>query len=504
MKILMVSSETVPFAKVGGLADAVPALCKALYRRGHDVRILIPMYFGIDGGGFKRLDKPLGVPMGPGEMWCAVYEDNIEGTEIPLYAIDRRDLYERESIYGPDGSTSWSDNALRYGFLCTAAFQLCRSLNWIPDIFHVHDWPTAPLAWLLKNSERSEGFERSASVLTIHNIEYQGIFPSENLAIFSPRQIRNLKGEKEGAKTILFMDSLNFLALGLLAADEITTVSPGYAREILSAELAGGLDAILKDRKGSITGILNGVDYSSWNPADDSVLEPDNYNRSKLAGKARLKRRLQQEAGLDDNPDIPVFGMVTRLTSQKGVELLTEIHGAAMEPFREGRAQLVVLGTGETIYENALRSIGEIFKRHCFVKIAFDNRFSRLVEAGSDFFLMPSRYEPCGLNQMYSMCYGTLPVVRRTGGLADTVVDIGESPRRGNGFVFDEYSGAGLVNAIDRAIAFYRDKRSMRGAIRRGMKKRFDWNFSARLYLKVYKRARKLLKKTGRKPFSFT
>lgn len=499
MKILMVSSEAVPFAKVGGLADAIPALCEALYQRGHDVRVLIPMYSGIDESAFRHFDGALGVPMGPGEMWCAVYTGSLVGTGIPLYALDRRDLYEREGIYGPDGSTPWPDNALRYGFLCAAAFQLCRSLNWIPDIFHVHDWPTAPLAWLLKNSERSEGFERSSSVLTVHNIEYQGIFPPDSFSIFSPRQIRTVGKNPDGIRSALFMDSLNFLVLGLMAADEITTVSPGYAREILNPEFGGGLDEILRKRKENITGILNGVDYRSWNPSNDGSLEPDNYDRGKLAGKARLKERLQREAGLDCIPNIPLFGMVTRLTSQKGVELLTEIHGAAMIPFREGRAQLVVLGTGETIYENAFRSIGELFKNHCYVRIAFDNRFSRLIEAGSDFFLMPSRYEPCGLNQMYSLRYGTLPVVRRTGGLADTVMDISEYPRRGNGFVFDEYNIDGLANAINRAIAFYRDRRRMHDAIRRGMRQRFDWKSSARLYSRVYKRARALSKKQARR-----
>ncbi|VDB01262.1 Glycogen synthase, ADP-glucose transglucosylase [Olavius algarvensis spirochete endosymbiont] len=493
----MISSEVAPLAKVGGLADAVPALCKALYQRGHDVRILIPMYSGIDENTFKRFTKPLGVPMGPGEMWCAVHAGKLVGTEIPLYALERRDLYDREGIYGPDGSNSWPDNALRYGFLCAAALQLCRSLNWIPDIFHVHDWPTAPLAWLLKNSERNGDFERSSSILTIHNIEHQGVFPSNNLLIFSPRQIEAVERNQENS--VLFMNSLNFLVLGLKSADEITTVSPSYAREILSPELAGGLDEILISRKENITGILNGMDYHLWDPANDEVLKPDNYDRNKLYGKVRLKARLQKEAGLDSNPDIPVFGMVTRLTSQKGVELLTEIHGAAMKPFRDDRAQLVVLGTGETVYENAFRAIGEIFKNHCSVRIAFDDRFSRLIEAGSDFFLMPSRYEPCGLNQMYSMRYGTLPIVRRTGGLADTVIDISESPRKGDGFVFDKYSNADLANAINRAIAFHRDKRSMHGAIRRGMKRRFNWKTSVRFYLKVYKRSQALRRTEARR-----
>ena len=501
MKILMISSEATPFAKVGGLADVVPALCKALNQRGHDVRVLIPMYSGIDESAFKRSIEPLSVPMGPGEMLCAVHTGKLVGTEVPLYALKRRDLYEREGIYGPDGSTPWPDNALRYGFLCAAALQLCRSLHWIPDIFHVHDWPTAPLTWLLKNSERNEGFERSSSVLTIHNVEYQGVFPPDSLSVFSPRQIRAVAENRDGAQSILFRDSLNFLVLGLVAADEITTVSPSYAKEILSPEMGGGLDEILRSRKRSITGILNGVDYRSWNPADDGMLKPDNYDRNKLYGKVRLKERLQREAGLDSNPDIPVFGMVTRLTSQKGVELLTEIQGAAMKPFRDGKAQLVVLGTGETVYENAFRSIGEKFRSHCFVRTAFDDRFSRLIEAGSDFFLMPSRYEPCGLNQMYSMRYGTLPIVRRTGGLADTVIDTSESPRGGNGFVFDKYSSAGLAGAINRAIAFYHNKRLMHGAIRRGMKQRFNWKSSARLYLKVYKRTQALRRRETRRTF---
>ena len=397
MKILMITSEAVPFAKTGGLADAVPALADALKRLGHDVRIIMPRYYRIDRNNMEQISDPLGVPMGEGEMWCGVFKTTLPGSDVPVYMLDRENLYGREGLYGPDGSSSWPDNALRYAFLSTAAFQLCRSLNWIPDILHLHDWQSAPAAWKLKTSERYRDFSNTASVLTVHNLGYQGIFPPGYLNVFPTG------GAHYNAGEAILNGSLNFLAAGLNCADEITTVSPTYAREILLSEFSEGLGEILSVRKDRITGILNGMDYGEWNPADDPALKPDNYNVKTLGGKARLKTRLQKEMRLPTDPTIPLFGMITRLTGQKGVDLLTDIHGPALEHFRSGKAQLVVLGTGEIEYEEAFRTIGETFSDSCGVRIAFSGPFSRLIEAGSDFFLMPSRYEPCGLNQMYSL-----------------------------------------------------------------------------------------------------
>lgn len=483
MKILMITSETVPFAKTGGLADAVPALTAALNKQGHDVRIIMPRYYRIAKDQLEQVPEPLGVPMGREEMWCGVYKTVLPGSSIPVYMLDREDLFGRDGLYGPDGSSSWPDNALRYALLSSSAFQLCRHLNWIPDVLHLHDWQAAPAAWLLNTSERDGGFNKTVSVLTVHNLGYQGTFPLEEMKVFP---LRALKMTPWNATR---NDSLNYLAAGLDSADEITTVSPTYAEEILKDDFSEGLGDILNRRKDRLSGILNGMDYDEWNPATDSALKPDNYDTGNLSGKTALKARLQREAGLPENPDIPLFGIITRLAGQKGVDLLTDIHGPAMESFRNGRAQFVLLGTGESGYEKAFRELGKLYPDTCAVRIAFSGDYSRLIEAGSDFFLMPSRYEPCGLNQMYSLRYGTLPIVRRTGGLADTVIDISDHPRRGNGFVFNDPSGIELSDAIRRAIEFYGKKRQMNTTVKKAMKLRFDWDSSAKEYVAVYKRA---------------
>lgn len=483
MKILMITSETVPFAKTGGLADAVPALAAALNNQGHDVRIIMPRYYRIDIKLLEKLREPLGIPMGPEEMWCGMYKTVLPGSDVPVYMLDREDLFGRDGLYGPDGSSSWPDNALRYALLSSSAFQLCRSLNWFPDVLHLHDWQAAPAAWLLNTSERDGGFQNTVSVLTVHNLGYQGTFPLNDMGVFP------LEALKMTPWNATRNNSLNFLASGLDSADEITTVSPTYAKEILQDDFSEGLGEILYRRKDRITGILNGMDYGEWNPATDPALKPDNYDTNALSGKTGLKARLQREAGLPERPDIPLFGIITRLAGQKGVDLLTDIQGPAMESFRSGRAQFVLLGTGEKGYEQAFRELSRLYPDSCAARIAFSGDYSRLIEAGSDFFLMPSRYEPCGLNQMYSLRYGTLPVVRKTGGLADTVIDITANPRRGNGFVFNEPSGFELSDAIRRAIDFYGKKRLMNTAVKRAMKLRFDWKSSAGEYVTVYKRA---------------
>jgi starch synthase len=420
--------------------------------------------------------------MGEEELWCAVYRTKLPGTRVPLYMLDREDLFGRDGLYGPDGSSSWPDNALRFAFLSAASFQLCRSLKWIPDILHLHDWQAAPAAYLLETKERHRGFSETASVLTVHNLGYQGIFPPEQLRVL-PME-RNMDTGRA-----LHDGQLNFLASGLDCADEITTVSPTYAKEILQSGYSEGLGGILSYRKDRITGILNGMDYREWNPSKDPALKPDRYSRRRMKGKAKLKLRLQKEMGLKINPDVPLFGIITRLTGQKGVDLLMNADGPGMEAFRSGRAQLVMLGTGESRYEEAFRLIGKRFPENCGIRIAFSGPLSRKIEAGSDFFLMPSRYEPCGLNQMYSLRYGTLPVVRRTGGLADTVIDINEDPEKGNGFVFENPEEKELSDAVNRAIDFHRQKPLMTAAVKRAMKLRFDWKSSAEEYLAVYKKA---------------
>jgi starch synthase len=479
----MLTSEAVPFAKTGGLADAVPALAAALSEIGHDVRLAMPRYYRVDKNTLNAHPSPLGVPMGTGEMWSGIFETRLPDTDVPVYMFDREDLFGREGLYGPDGSSSWPDNAGRFAFLSGASFQLCRYLGWIPDILHLHDWQAAPAAWILRTIENNTEFAKTASVLTVHNLGYQGVFPASDLKYF-PNSL--LAGD---AGSILLNGDVNFLSAGLRCADAITTVSPTYAREILEPEYSEGLGRILAPRKNRITGILNGMDYDEWNPSDDSALSPDNYGIADMAGKKRLKERLQREIGLDVNPDIPLFGVVTRLTGQKGIDLITDPHGPVRDFLRDGGGQLAVLGTGETRYEAEMTAMAEALPGRAAVRVAFSNPFSRLIEGGSDFFLMPSRYEPCGLNQMYSLRYGTLPVVRRTGGLADTVMDLDEHPRKGNGFVFDAALPNNLADAMRRAANFYGKKTAMDSACKRAMKARFDWKGSAKEYAAVFKKA---------------
>ena len=479
MKILMVSTECVPFAKAGGLADVVPALASALGRRGHDVKILMPRYRCIPREGLIHESDGIGVRTGCGGMDCSLYSGGLEGGP-GVWMLDREDLYDREGLYGPDGSNPWGDNALRFAVLSSSVFAVCRAAGWIPDILHLHDWPAAPAAWMLKATEGAGEFGHTASVLTVHNLGYQGMFDSSEASVF---------GEEAGdfgSHPMIHNDLLNFLAGGLRSADAVTAVSPTYAREILSPEFSAGLGEILDDRRGCITGILNGMDYDAWNPARDGVLRPYNYDRGSLGRKRMLKARLQRESGLPVNGDVPLFGMVGRLTGQKGVDLIDRPDRPALGMFREGSAQLVLLGSGEGRYEEALRAVGKALAGRCAVRIGFSDSYARLIEGGSDFFVMPSRYEPCGLNQMYSLRYGTLPVARRTGGLADTVVDAADG-KEGCGFLFENADSGELGRAMERAAAFYSNRRAMRRMRRRGMALRFEWAAAAAKYENIYR-----------------
>ncbi|MCG8453137.1 MAG: glycogen synthase [Spirochaetales bacterium] len=475
MRILMLTSEAHPFVKTGGLADAVPALATALHAMGHDVRLILPRYYSIDKTTLNLHNTPIGVPMGEEELWCGIGETTLPGTTVPVYFVDREDLFGREGIYGPDGSQSWPDNPRRYAFLSAAAFQVCRYLQWIPEILHLHDWPTAPAAGLLEHQERDLGFAKTASVVTVHNLGYQGIFDS------------NARHHFPNQGSFFPPGNVNFLAAGLQHAQRITTVSPTYAQEILEEPMGAGLSALLTPRKDRLSGILNGMDYQEWNPSTDPALENNHYSSRFMGGKKRIKAALQHEMGLPIRPHLPLFGMIARLTEQKGVDLLQSPDSPALQAVREGRAQLVILGSGEQRYEEALRAMAHQFPTQCAVQIAFSGPLSRKIEAGSDFFLMPSRYEPCGLNQMYSLAYGTLPVVRQTGGLADSVLDMAHPD--GDGFIFEDYSSEALGKAMERAIQFYHEKTAMKKARKRAMKRRFDWKSSAAEYLQVYQQA---------------
>lgn len=411
----MVTSETVPFAKTGGLADVVTALSVQLKKMGHDVRVLMPRYYHIDRSVLKKHDDALGIWLGWGEEWTAVYEGALPGSDVPVYFLDHERFFGRDGIYGHRPDEGFKDNAARFALLSRGAFQLCRMLHWTPDVLHCHDWPSAPACYLLKKEEQERGFSDTKSILTIHNIGYQGIFPLKDALFLQPEtDMMNLS-------TLEFSGALNFLKAGITTADKITTVSPTYAEEIKRPDFGFNMDGLLNYRSHDLSGILNGIDYDDWNPETDKYLTPDNYSAEKISGKAAVKKKLQKRMGLKVNQKTPLVGIVSRLVDQKGIrELFEPGSGAVYSVCRDMDVQFAILGSGDVWCEIELSELSEKLP-NLSVNIGYDNALAHMIEAGSDFFLMPSRYEPCGLNQIYSLVYGTLPIVRRTGGLADTV-----------------------------------------------------------------------------------
>jgi starch synthase len=480
----MAASEAVPFAKTGGLADAVSALSTALARQGHEVRIVIPRYYKINRAGLQRLEGALGVPVGGGEEWSAVFTAPLPGAPkqnpVPVYFIDHEGFFGRDGIYGTPAEPDFLDNPRRFTFFCRAVFQLCRKLNWFPDILHAHDWPAALTPVFLKYGEKTGGFEKTASALTIHNLGYQGIYSKDNYPY------ANLGWDVFFKAGFDDWNMMNLLKAGLNSADKLNTVSPNYARETQTPAYGFRLDGVLRYRSGDYTGILNGIDTAVWNPGKDSYI-PRPYGIKDMAGKSMAKEALQREFNLPMDPKVPVIGMVTRLTEQKGVgELFGPAYGSGWSVCRDMNLQMVLLGSGEAWCEHEIRSLSSRlsnFKAY----IGYREDLSHLVEAGSDFFLMPSRYEPCGLNQMYSLAYGTPPIVRNTGGLADTVDNFNQELGSGTGFMFDDLTPSAIYNTVGWAVWAYYNRRPQVEAMRlEGMKQDFSWDKSAKKYLRMY------------------
>lgn len=481
LKIVFVTSECVPFAKTGGLGDAVAGLSKALHRLGHDVRIVMPLYSAVDyhRHGLQFLNSAC-IHMGHGEEnWVGIHTAKLDG-EVEAWFVDHGRYYHRPGLYS-DGPNDYTDNAYRYGLLCKAAMQFCKDLNFVPDVMHLHDWTAAPTAAFLKTWDAfASPLSNTASVLTIHNIGHQGKYHAGVMGYyglgnehFTPDKFEDFTG-------------VNLLKAGIHFADAITTVSPTHAREILEPIGGQGLEGRLQHRQADVTGILNGVDYEHWSPATDKFL-PANYSAANLKGKALCKAELQKRFGLDVRPDVPLFGVVSRFAAQKGFDLLT---GALPRTLNDMAMQFVVLGTGSRETEDFFNWLHAIYPQRVGVYIGFSNELSHLIEAGSDFFLMPSLYEPCGLNQIYSLAYGTLPVVRATGGLADTVENYNEATGDGTGFVFNLPTTQALYDSIGWAVSTWYDRpqhyKKMQQA---AMKKQFLWETSAQQYVEVYKKA---------------
>ncbi len=481
LKILMVTSEAVPLAKAGGLGDVIPALSSALRESGADVRILMPRYYFIDRSHARTTGITVSIRLGWQDFIGEILETLLPGRDIPVYLLENELLFGRDGIYGSREEPSFHDNLTRFSFLSRAVFPFCREYGWIPDVLHCHDWPTA-LVPVYRN--RGEGWgQKPAVVFTIHNLGYQGVFP------FDCAGWSSLSYEEVYRYGLARGNNLNLMQGALLSADLLTTVSPSYAREIQTPEQGDGLDEILRSRSSELRGILNGIDYGIWNPETDPYL-PFRYSAGDLSNKARIKAFLQREVGLPVRPAAPLFGMVSRMVEQKGfVELCNHTNGSMPAMLSQMDLQFVVLGSGERWIEETLSGYRSRFG-NIAVRIGFDDRLAHLIEAGSDFFLMPSRYEPCGLNQLYSLRYGTLPIVRRTGGLADTVENYCESSGEGTGFVFDSLSPSVLYDVVGWASHTWFNRRSHINRMRkRAMSRRFSWEDSARHYLDVYREA---------------
>ncbi len=487
MKIMMITSEAVPFAKTGGLADVVTALSQELALTGNEVKIIIPYYGFMPAEGIENL--PWNIKLSA-ETFDTTFRISICTLDAVEFIFFQHPVFtDRSGIYGNTGSLTYSDNMFRFTLFNYAVFEICRRLNWYPDIFHCHDWPTGMVPLLLKkynSSPSSMPFKNSASVMTIHNLGYQGKFSKHDIhlsGLDSDFFIFPAHNDSTAGKEI------NFLAAGIRFSDKITTVSETYAAEIQSEEFGEGLHELLASRSDDILGILNGVDYSEWNPEKDSML-PVNYSSQDQKNKGQLKLLLQQEMKLKEDPSIPLIGMVSRLADQKGFRELCGGKPSALERIIiDYPIQMVIVGTGEMAIEQALTDLSRRYP-NLAVKIAFSNHLAHLIEAGSDFFLMPSRYEPCGLNQIYSMRYGTIPIVRRTGGLADTVKQFSDDYSEGTGIVFDLMSGEAVYQSIQEVIQLWEQpERILRDIRSRAMKKRFLWKSSAQSYVQVYETA---------------
>jgi starch synthase len=482
LKIAMIASECVPFAKTGGLADVVGALPAALRRLGHDVIVVMPKYTAIDDARYqlRRHFGQMGVWMGNAEEWCAV--DVTRTTDdVPVYFIEFDKYFDRPGLYNDQDLEDYPDNPQRFAFLTRAALQLCRDMGFSADVVHAHDWQTALAAAYLKVWHWNDAvLGQAASMLTIHNIGYQGVFPTDaydyiglQWGNFTPAKL-----EDHGR--------MNFLKGGIHYADLVNTVSPTYADETRTPEYAHGMAPYLNDRGDDYIGILNGVDYSKWDPTVDSLI-PAQYSRHDLRGKAVCKEKLQQRFGLEVDPEIPIVGVVSRLAHQKGLDVLAQSIGAITSNMR---VQLVLLGSGDKVLEAFYGGLPTRYPGRVGAHIGYSNELAHWIEAGSDFFIMPSRYEPCGLNQIYSLKYGTLPIVRNTGGLADTVAQYDERTGGGTGFKFDELSPRAVYYAVGWAISTWYDRRHHIGKMRRqGMAADFSWEESAHQYVQAYHRA---------------
>lgn len=485
-KILFVSSEVFPFVKTGGLADVSAALPQMLGELGHEVRIVLPKYGAVDDRKFKihevvRL-KDIPTKIGDKEILYSLKSCFLPGQKVrvQIYFLDNHEYFgSRNSLYDdPMTGEVYPDNDERFILLSRAVFDLIQKLGWIPDIIHCNDWQCGLIPVYLKTLyKEEETFANFKTLFTVHNLGYQGNFPKSSFAKTGlPAELNSEKGLEHKGK-------INFLKGGLLFADVISTVSETYANEIRTDdELGGGLKSILQKRKNDLYGIINGIDTRTWNPEKDKLI-PKKYSIKNIEAKIINKEELADRFGFKFSPEVPIVGIISRLNDGKGMDLIQE----AFPEMMKMNLQVVLLGNGDKKYHSFFEKMSMKHKDKFACYLGFNDELAHLIEAGSDMFLMPSKYEPCGLNQMYSLIYGTVPIVRETGGLADTVIKFDEKTEEGNGFSFKKYSSALMLKELKNALKYFDDKKLWQKIVKNGMKSDFSWHSSAKKYIELYR-----------------
>jgi starch synthase len=478
MHVAFVASECVPFSKTGGLADVVGALPRALAASGHQVSVYLPRYRQTKLTNPQTVVRSITVPFDDRYRFCSVVtEGNHSG--IDFYFVDYPPYFDRDALYGtPSGD--YPDNAERFALFSRAVLEASKILG-VPNIFHCHDWQSALVPVLLRTQYVEDpAFREAGTVFTIHNMGYQGLFPPDILPLLM------LPWDLFTITRMEFFGNVNFLKGALVESDYVTTVSRKYSQEIQTTEYGFGLEGVLRDRAATVTGILNGVDYDEWSPQKDKFIAAK-YSPQDLSGKAKCKQDLLETFGVSGaDPRLPVIGIVSRFAAQKGFDLISQIAD------RLAREEMIVvaLGAGDKQYEEMFQRLHKQFPQKIAVKVAYDNAIAHKIEGGSDMFLMPSKYEPCGLNQIYSLKYGTVPIVRATGGLDDTIEPWDARTGKGTGFKFTEYKGEALLLTIREALRAFKEQSSWQTMMRNGMNKDFSWNASAKEYARVYDRVR--------------
>lgn len=480
MNILVVASEAVPFAKTGGLGDVVGALPKALARQGHKVKVFLPRYRALNLASYQINRLGTKVEINVGTKTHRLTVEWVRGKRLPLeyYFLCNSHFFDRPDLYrDADEGKDYPDNDERFIFFCRGALAVIDLLDWRPDVIHVHDWQASLIpAYLRLGMPQGHAASQAKSVLTIHNLAYQGTFDETKFGAIGLAEDRFYP-----TSPFEFYGKTNFLKAGIVYSDKITTVSERYAQEIQTAELGCGLEGVLMERRGDLQGILNGVDYSVWSPSRDKKI-PHSYHAANLSGKRMNKVELLNRYSLPVRDTAPLIGVISRLADQKGFDLFAEI---ADEVFGMN-IQMIVLGTGDAKYHEFFSDLERRYPDKIRACLTFDDDLAHWIEAAADMFLMPSQFEPCGLNQMYSLKYGTVPIVREVGGLADTVENFNPQTGQGTGFVFREYTPAALVGAIRRAVETYRKKRVWSSIMKAGMRLDYSWDRSARKYSELF------------------